>query len=96
MKKIKVKRVIDGDTFVDENDMHYRLASVYAPESCWRIGEDATWELEKMIGNKAVEVVWQRKELSHGRAVVKIKKMKDDESINDKMRQIIKKNGWDK
>lgn len=95
INKIKVKRVVDGDTFIGDDETHYRLASVYAPEACWRKGLDAAKELEKIISGKEIEVVWQRKQLSHGRTQVKIKRCGDHESINDKMRKLIKQNGWD-
>lgn len=52
--KISVKRVIDGDTFVDVNDRRYRIAYIDAPESGQAFGTESSDFLKILIENKEI------------------------------------------
>jgi endonuclease YncB( thermonuclease family) len=49
-----VKEVIDGDTFVTQENQHVRLDSVNAPALNRCLGNEAKSELEKLVLNKKV------------------------------------------
>ena len=49
---IKVKKVIDGDTFQDSRNRFYRLADVDAPEKRERGYNSAKTALQNMIGEE--------------------------------------------
>jgi endonuclease YncB( thermonuclease family) len=49
-----VKEVIDGDTFITQENKHIRLDSVNAPELGLCLGKESKKELEKLILNKKV------------------------------------------
>ncbi len=90
MKTIRVKRIVDGDTFICEDETHYRLMSVDAPEAGRPGDYEATRALEKLIENKELEVIREQVDESYGRPVVEIRLVGDDESVNEKMKRVIK------
>ena len=82
MPKVKVKKVIDGDTFQTERGRFIRLAEVEAPELEERGGKKAKQELEKLI--KGEEVTYEQVGTSFGRAVARVKV--GGKSVNKAMR----------
>jgi endonuclease YncB( thermonuclease family) len=49
---ITVKRVLDGDTFIDSNDESYRLLGVQTPEKNEKNYKEAKETLEKLLKKK--------------------------------------------
>lgn len=89
IKRVKVKRIIDGDDFVGEDGVNYRLKSVCAPESnqpgfkkCWQ-------ELEKLILGKELEIISVQPNLSYERPVVVVRVIGEQKSVNEKMNYFI-------
>ena len=89
MKTIKVKRIIDGDTFVCEDEKHYRLSGVYAPEANSPGDRKVTDALEALICNKELEILRKQTNNSHGRPVVEVRVIGESDSVNKKMNIII-------
>ena len=77
-----VKEVLDGDTFVAEDNVIVRLVSVEAPEMEFCGGEKAKKALKEMILGKRVRLEVQVRD-SYGRLVALT--YKDDKLINEKM-----------
>lgn len=87
MRKEKVTRVIDGDTFKTDRRVHpVRLADVDAPEKGRPGGTKATEALRKLIGGKEVTVDTVARD-SYGRSVAKVKVGR--QSVNKAMREKI-------
>ena len=82
MPKVKVKKVIDGDTFQTERGRFIRLAEVEAPELEERGGKKAKQELEKLIKGEAV--TYEQVGTSFGRVVAKVTIRR--KSVNKTMR----------
>lgn len=57
----KVKRVVDGDTFVTESDERVRLIGINAPEMKEFYGADAKEHLKSLIEGKDVELISDHK-----------------------------------
>ncbi len=86
MVKIKVKKVIDGDTFKDTRGRFYRLAGVNAPEKKKRGYKKAKKVLINFIEGKELIIKIEGK--SYGRNVVKARKSREKRTINEKMRRM--------
>ncbi len=85
MKKTRVEKVVDGDTFKDSRGRFFRLAGVDAPEKNERGGKKATETLRNMIED---ETIYFREEgQSYGRKVVTARVKGEKTTINEKMRR---------
>jgi len=80
---IKVKKVIDGDTFQDSRNRFYRLADVDAPEKRERGYKSAKENLENMITGE--ELVVKQVGESYNRKVVIVRIPGEKTTINAKM-----------
>ncbi len=89
MKTIKVKRIIDGDTFVCEDEIHYRLSGVDAPEANRAGDYKATKALKQLILGKELEIIRVQPNPSHGRPVVEVKVVGNNKSVNQEMNNIL-------
>jgi len=85
MAKIKVKKVIDGDTFQGTRGGFFRLADVDAPEKRKRGYQKAKETLKKFVEGE--ELIIKVEGVSHGRKVVKTRKPGEKITINEKMRR---------
>ena len=83
--KVKVKKVIDGDTFQDNRSRFFRLASVDAPDKGERGYQKAKETLDKFIGGEEMFVKVEGE--SYGRKVVTVRKHGEKTTINEKMRR---------
>lgn len=54
--KAYVKRVVDGDTFIDDNGKRYRIAYIDAPESNQVFGAESSAFLKTLIENKDIRI----------------------------------------
>ena len=87
VRKEKVTRVIDGDTFETARRVHpVRLANVDAPEKGQPGGAGATEALRKLIGGKEVSVDTVARD-SYGRSVANVRVGR--QSVNKAMREKI-------
>lgn len=84
MVKIKVKKVIDGDTFQARNRF-FRLAGVDAPEKRERGFKKAKETLVNLIEGK--ELIVRIEGQSYNRKVVTVRKPGEKTTINEKMRR---------
>lgn len=82
---IKVKKVIDGDTFQDSRNRFYRLAEVDAPEKKERGYKGAKAALQNMIGGE--ELVVKQVGESYNRKVVIARIPGEKTTINTKMKR---------
>lgn len=82
---IRVKKVIDGDTFQDTRNRFFRLANVNAPEKKERAYKEAKESLKKFIEGERLIV----KEVgrSYNRRVVIARKPGEKMTINTKMKR---------
>ena len=80
---IKVKKVIDGDTFQDSRNRFYRLADVDAPEKTERGYKAAKEALKNMIAGE--ELVVKQVGESYNRKVVIARILGEKTTINAKM-----------
>jgi len=85
MAKIKVKKVIDGDTFKDTRGRFYRLAEVDTPEKKKRGYQKAKEILSNFIEDENLIIRVEGK--SYGRKVVKARIPGEKTTINEKMRR---------
>ena len=85
MAKVKVKKVIDGDTFQDIQNRFFRLADVDAPDKKERGYQNAKETLSILISDEYLSV--QVEGQSYGRKVVKARKLGEKTTINEKMRR---------
>lgn len=85
MTKIKVKKVIDGDTFQGERNQFYRLANVDAPEKRERGYQKAKETLDKLVMGE--ELIAKVEGQSYNRSVVTVRKPGEKTTINEKMRR---------
>lgn len=83
--KIKVKKVIDGDTFEDTRHRFFRLEGVDAPEKKERGYNKAKEALKEMIGGE--ELIVNQVGESYGRKVVKARIPGEKTTINTKMKR---------
>jgi endonuclease YncB( thermonuclease family) len=82
---IKVKKVIDGDTFQDSRNRFYRLTEVDAPEKKERGYKSAKVALQNMIGGE--ELVVKQVGESYNRKVVIARIRGEKTTINTKMKR---------
>lgn len=80
---IKVKKIIDGDTFQDSRNRFYRLANVDAPEKKERGYNTAKENLKNMIAGE--ELIVKQVGESYNRKVVIAKIPGEKTTINSKM-----------
>ena len=80
---IKVKKVIDGDTFQDSRNHFYRLAAVDAPEKTERGYKTAKEDLKNMIAGE--ELVVKQVGESYNRKVVIARILGEKTTVNTKM-----------
>lgn len=85
MAKIKVKKIIDGDTFKDTRGRFYRLSEVDTPEKRKRGYQKAKETLSNFIEEENLIVSVEGK--SYGRKVVKARIPGEKTTINEKMRR---------
>ena len=82
---IKVKKVIDGDTFQDSRNRFYRLAEVDAPEKKERGYKSAKVALQNMISGE--DLVVKQVGESYNRKVVIARIPGEKTTINTKMKR---------
>lgn len=85
MAKIKVKKVIDGDTFQDSKNKFFRLANVNAPEKRKPGFQKAKETLKKLIQKE--ELIIKVEGESYNRKVVIARKLGEKTTVNEKMRR---------
>ena len=85
MARIKVKKVIDGDTFQDSKNKFFRLANVNAPEKRKPGFQKAKETLTKLINKE--ELIAKVQGESYNRKVVTVRKPGEKTTINEKMRR---------
>ncbi len=85
MAKIKVKKIIDGDTFQDTKGRFYRLADINAPEKKKSGYQKAKAILKDLIGDE--ELIIKQVGKSYTRKVVIARKPREKTTINQKMRR---------
>ena len=85
MAKIKVKKVLDGDTFQSTRGGFFRLAGVDAPEKRERGYQKAKETLKHFIEGE--ELIIKVEGESHGRKVVTARKPGEKMTINTKMKR---------
>jgi len=85
MTRVKVKKVIDGDTFEDTRHRFFRLAEVDAPEKKERGYNKAKEALQNMIGGE--ELVVKQVGESYNRKVVVARIPGEKTTINAKMKR---------
>lgn len=83
--KIKVKKVVDGDTFQDTRNRFFRLADIDTPEKRERGYQKAKDTLENFIGGEELLVKVEGK--SYNRKVVLVNKPGEKMTINEKMKR---------
>lgn len=83
--KLKVKKIVDGDTFQDTRNRFFRLANVEAPEKRKRGYQKAKQTLTKFISGEKLLVKIEGK--SYNRTVVVARKPGEKTSVNEKMRR---------
>ncbi len=88
MAKIKVKKIIDGDTFQGPYNQFYRLDNVDTPEKREPGYQKAKKTLENFIEDE--ELIVKTVGTSYGRKVVEARKPGEKTTINTKMRR----KGW--
>lgn len=88
MPKMKVIKVIDGDTIKGPKKTFVRLSGVDAPETGTKGAVAAKHELERLVGGKTVFYTEDAK--SYGRTVGEVKI--GNKRINDIMKQYLRKN----
>jgi micrococcal nuclease len=87
MAKVKVSKVLDGDTFVTQDGTKVRLANVNAPEKGQRGAPQARIDLRQLISRKQVNVETVARD-PYGRVVANVKV--GNKSVNKTMRS----KGW--
>jgi len=87
MAKEKVKKIIDGDTFVTAQGTKVRLANVNAPEKGHKGAPQARQDLVNLISRKQVNIDAVARD-PYGRVVAKVKI--GTKSVNKAM----KEKGW--
>ncbi len=89
VRKEKVTRVLDGDTFETASRKNpVRLANVDAPEKGQPGSATATKDLKKLIEGETVSIDTVARD-TYGRSVAKVKV--DNKSVNKAMREKTKK-----
>jgi endonuclease YncB( thermonuclease family) len=83
--RVRVKKVIDGDTFEDTRRRFFRLEGVDAPEKKERGYTKAKKTLKDMIDGK--ELIVNQVGESYGRKVVKARIPGEKNTINAKMKR---------
>jgi endonuclease YncB( thermonuclease family) len=83
--RVKVKKVIDGDTFEDTRHRFFRLEGVDAPEKKKREYNKTKKTLKDMIDEK--ELMVNQVGESYGRKVVKARIPGEKTTINAKMKR---------
>lgn len=87
MSRIKVKKIIDGDTFQDTRNRFFRLAEVNAPEKKKRGYKKAKEALTKFIDGE--ELIVKEVGKSYNRKVVEARKPGEKVTTNTKMKRIV-------
>jgi endonuclease YncB( thermonuclease family) len=85
MTKIKVKKIIDGDTFQSTRGGFYRLADVNAPEKREKGYQKAKETLKQLIEDE--KLITKVEGTSYGRKVVIARISGEKTTINEKMRR---------
>jgi len=85
MAKIKVRKVIDGDTFQDTRSKFYRLENVDTPEKRKRGYRKAKETLQIMIEGE--KLIVKKVGKSYNRIVVSARKPRQKTTITEKMRR---------
>lgn len=85
MSRVKVKKIIDGDTFQGNGNQFFRLAGIDTPEKRQRGYQTAKETLERYIGGE--ELIIKREGVSYGRKVVIARKPGEKTTINAKMKR---------
>lgn len=85
MARLKVKKIIDGDTFQDSRNRFFRLAGVNAPDKKERGFQKAKESLTKLINNE--ELITKVEGKSYNRKVVMVRKPGEKTTINEKMQR---------
>ncbi len=85
MVKVKVKKIIDGDTFQSTKNEFFRLSGIDTPEKRKRGYQKAKETLERFIDRESLIVDIEGK--SYGRKVVKARKPGEKMTINTKMKR---------
>lgn len=83
--RLKVKKVIDGDTFQDTRSRFFRLANVDAPEKRDRGYQNAKETLTSLIDGE--ELIANVEGESYNRKVIVARIPGEKTSINEKMRR---------
>lgn len=86
MAKVRVKKVIDGDTFQDTKNKFYRLANVNTPEKTARGFQKAKETLVNLIEGE--ELIANVEGQSYNRKVVVVRKPEEKRTINEKMKRL--------
>lgn len=87
MAKEKVRKVIDGDTFVTQSGKRVRLANVNAPEKGRRGAPKSRSDLRQLISRKEAKIDIVARD-RYGRAVANV--VVGNKSVNKAMRN----KGW--
>ncbi|PIQ69676.1 MAG: hypothetical protein COY22_00365 [Candidatus Tagabacteria bacterium CG_4_10_14_0_2_um_filter_40_13] len=85
MARVKVKKVIDGDTFEDTRHSFFRLEGVDAPEKRERGYNKAKEALKNMIDGE--ELIVKQVGESYGRKVIEARIPGEKTTINTKMKR---------
>lgn len=85
MVKIKVKKIIDGDTFQDTKNRFFRLAEIDTPEKKERGFQKAKETLDNLI--RGEDLIAKIEGQSYSRKVVIVRKPGEKTTINEKMQR---------
>ncbi|MBI2621068.1 MAG: thermonuclease family protein [Candidatus Levybacteria bacterium] len=83
--KIRVKKVIDGDTFQDSRNRFFRLANVNTPEKRERGYQRAKDTLSNLIDGK--DLIADVEGISYNRKVIIARSLGEKTTINEKMQK---------
>ncbi len=83
--KIRVKKIVDGDTFQDTRNRFFRLSEIDTPEKRKLGYQKAKETLKNFIGGEKLIVKVEGK--SYNRKVVQAKKPGEKMTINEKMKR---------
>ncbi|MFH0829230.1 MAG: thermonuclease family protein [Candidatus Kerfeldbacteria bacterium] len=83
--RVRVKKVIDGDTFEDTRKRFFRLADIDTPEKRERGYQKAKGILKDYINGE--ELIARVEGQSYGRKVATVRKPGEKMSINTKMKR---------
>ena len=75
--------------FICEDEIHYRLSGVDAPEASRAGDYKATRALKELIIGKELEIIREQQKLSYERPVVVVRVIGDNRTVNEKMNNIM-------